>query len=194
MKKIDTKTGDILSVNAPFLSKTEVILDATDVRELYRNASDKIMESMTNFQMQGSNWKFKRVVNLDINTAEYKPLRGSSYIPLPDDLAKKEAIINMQNKDDQCFKWCITRALNPVNRDSQRTTKILRKQSENLNWTNINFPVRLSDIDKFEKNKEGIKVNVFRYDGKIYPLRHSKDENVIDYCLFPMVKNSITVG
>ena len=75
-------------MNAPFLSKTGIVLDATDVKELYQNVSDKVMESMANFQMQGSNWRFKRVVKLDINTAVYKPLKGNSYIPLPKKLAK----------------------------------------------------------------------------------------------------------
>jgi len=88
---------------------------------------------------------------LDINTAVYKPLKGNSYIHLPKKLAKTEAIINMQNKHEHCFKWCITRALNPVNRDSERITKNLREQWENLNWTNIQFPVTRRDIDKFEK-------------------------------------------
>ena len=108
MEKIDIKTGDTLSVNAPFLSKTGIVLDATDVRELYQNASYKVMESMANFQMQGSNWRFKRVVKLDSNTAVYKPLKGNSYISLPKTLAERKAIINMQIKDEHCFKWCIT--------------------------------------------------------------------------------------
>ena len=41
-------------------------------------------------------------------------LGGSSYIPLPDFLAAKKAIVNLKNEDNECFKWAITRALNPV--------------------------------------------------------------------------------
>ena len=75
-------------MNAPFVSKTDIILDATDVTELYKNASEKIMESIAAFQMTGSNWQFRRVIKLDINIVEYQPLRGNSYIPLPEKLAK----------------------------------------------------------------------------------------------------------
>ena len=57
---------------------------------------DKIMESLASFQMQGSNWRFGRVIKLDINTAVYRPLRGSTYIPLPKKLANKKAIINIK--------------------------------------------------------------------------------------------------
>ena len=53
------------------------------------------------------------IVSLNVFTVEYKPLKGSSYIPLPSCLASKKAIIiNMQNEDDQCFMWSVTRALN----------------------------------------------------------------------------------
>ena len=44
----------------------------------------------------------------------YDPLGRFSYIPLPDFLTAKKAIINLKNEDDECFKWAITRALNPV--------------------------------------------------------------------------------
>ena len=45
---------------------------------------------------------------------KYAPLGGSSYIPLLKFLAANKAIINLKNEDDECIKWAITRALNPV--------------------------------------------------------------------------------
>jgi hypothetical protein len=98
---------------------------------------------MANFQQRGSNWRFKSVVKLEINTFVYRPLKGSSYIPLPKELAAKKAIINMKNKDNECFKWCVTRALNPVEEHPERITKELKKQAEQLNWSGIEFPVSL---------------------------------------------------
>jgi len=114
MERVDMKTGQVTRTDAPFVSRTEVNLAATDVTELYQNASDKIKESMACFQMTGSNWRFKAIERLELNTVVYKPLRGSSYIPLPKALANKKVIINMKNDDQECFKWCVTRALNPV--------------------------------------------------------------------------------
>ena len=120
MERVEINTGEVKTMNVPFLSKTEIILEATNVNEFYENAVDKIKESIANFQMQGSNWRFRRVVKLDINTVVYKPLfkplkcKGGAYIDLTKKLKKTKAIINMKNDDDQCFKWCVTRALNPV--------------------------------------------------------------------------------
>ena len=92
MERADINSGQVSSVDVPFVSKTEVHLAATDAGNLYKNACDKILESMAGFQMRGSNWRFKSVSKLDINTVVCKPLKDSSYIPLPDNFAAKKLL------------------------------------------------------------------------------------------------------
>ena len=72
-------------------------------------------------------------MSLNLHTVKYVPLGGSSYIPLPKFLAAKKAIINLKNKDDECFKWAIIRALNLVEKNSERIDKELRETSKVLN-------------------------------------------------------------
>ena len=72
------------------------------------------LESLAKFQRHGNNSRFQSVLSLDLHTVKYEALGGSSYILLPAFLAAKKAIINLKNEDDECFKWTITRALNPV--------------------------------------------------------------------------------
>src|ERR1700761_1397863 len=103
MERVDMKSGEVVSVEAPFLSKTEVNLGSTDIGKIYRNAADKITESMANFETRGSSWRFKAVKKFEINTVVYKPLKGNSYFPLPAILANTKAIINMKNDDDECL-------------------------------------------------------------------------------------------
>ena len=63
-------------------------------------------------------------------------------------------------------------------------TRPSKRDTEELNWQDINFPVSLSDIDKFERRNEDDYLNVFGYDGdKIYPLRHTKQKHAIDLLL-----------
>ena len=57
----------------------------------------------------------------------------------------------MKTQHNQCFKWSVTRALNPVDKKTERITKLLMEQSKNLNWDGIEFPVKLKDIGRFEK-------------------------------------------
>ena len=129
--------------------------------------------------MRGSSWRFKAVTKFEINTIAYKPLKGSLYFPLPPVLANTKAIINMKNDDDQCFKWCIARALNPVAGNSERITKVLRMQSEKINWEGIEFPVPpdANIISRCERNNN-ISIYIFGYDEStgIYPLHLSKQE------------------
>src|ERR1043165_5841072 len=63
MEKVDMKSGEVVEAGPNFKSKTEIILDATDVGELYNSAVDKIKESMASYQMQGSNWRFKSIID-----------------------------------------------------------------------------------------------------------------------------------
>ena len=97
------------------------------------------------------------------------PLGGSCYIPLSKFLAAKKAIINLKNDDDECFKWAITRALKPVEKNTERIDKKLREKSEVLNWDGLKFPVNLSDINKFENHNSSISANVFVYENLVYP-------------------------
>jgi len=79
----------------------------------------------------------------------------------------------MKNKDDQCVKWCVARALNPIG----KIDKELKLQADELNLNGTNFPISWHDIDKFENRNVGLGVNVCGYDGEVYPLRLSSKVN-----------------
>ena len=78
-------------------------------------------------------------MKLEINSFRYVPLKGKSYIPLPKKLADKTAIINMKNEVDQCFKWAVTRALNPVDKNAERIDKKSAKTSRKtkIGWNRV---------------------------------------------------------
>ena len=50
-------------------------------------------ERIENFIQDGSGWKLSSLKTLWLDIVQYKPLKGSSYIPLPDVLKHKKAII-----------------------------------------------------------------------------------------------------
>ena len=126
-------------------------------------------------------------------------MSGSGYVKLPTSITNKKAVINMMNKkckegkriseetDDEamqckckkceesemCFKWAVTRALNPVDKNPQRVTDELREQAEKYDWEGIKFPTKVIDIHIWEISNN-INVNVFGYDGdasKTYTIR-----------------------
>ena len=113
MERTIIKTGETQSTTQPaFWSEIEVNLEATDRDELYENMADLIKEKKSRFERaEGTGWKLNSIIKLEIHTVKYNPLRGDSWIDLPDELKKKQAIINVKNTDNQCFKWAVTRAL-----------------------------------------------------------------------------------
>ena len=88
---------------AYFQSKTHNNLEKTDVKVILSQMLKEIMVSLANYQRNGSGWYFKEVISLEIHTVDYKTLKGESYIPLPDFLMRKKAIINVENKDTNVF-------------------------------------------------------------------------------------------
>ena len=133
MEKVDLKSGEVIAKEAAFHSKTKVNLESTNFNELFSKMKETVLESLAKFQTQGNNWRFRSVLSLDLHTVKYTPLGGSSCIPLPGFLAAKKAIINLKNEDDECFKWAVTRALNPVEKNSERIDKKLRETSKVFN-------------------------------------------------------------
>ncbi|CAB4042755.1 Hypothetical predicted protein, partial [Paramuricea clavata] len=81
----------------------------------------------------------------------------------------------MKNDDDMCFMWCHVRHLNPRARRATTITKKDREFKINLDYEGIDFPVKISDIDKIER-KNSVNISVFGYKGKkqFYPIRISK--------------------
>ena len=70
-------------------------------------------------------------------------MKGSSYIPLPDNILKKKAIINMKNTNDQkCFMWSMLRHIYKCKHPNPERLTDLKQYEDELNFKNIKFPVK----------------------------------------------------
>ena len=188
VKLIFKRYTEFLTTNeikpADFHSNIEVNLDGTDEKDLYDTMVERILEKIATFLATKSDVRFHSVIKFELHTVSYKPLRGETYIPLPKELADKKAIINMQNKDNKCFLWCVLRDLNPKGIHPKRLDKKLMKKENTLNMEGIDYPVSLKDLNKFGKQNPTISITVFGYERKrVYPLRNSvntdRDYNII---------------
>ena len=121
-----------------------------------------------------SRFIFDEVLYLDVNFHSLNLMRGSSHLPLPDFIAKRKAMINPQNRDEECFKWAIIGVDKWMGIDSHpERVSNLREFTDNYYWSGLEFPVSLKQIGKFEA-KNNISVNVLGLEGKdIYTLRNS---------------------
>ena len=184
--KNDQGVEKLETFEAYFSTRNYKNLKSTNIEKLLKKGFAKILKDLEEFKNNGSGWYFKEVLRLEVHTVEYNPIKGSSYIDLPEWIKNKKAIINIKNRDDKCFIWSILRYLYPKEKDAQYL-KDLRKYEFSLNTKGLTFPLKLKDITKFEKiNPEIPGINVFSNDSMtIYPLRMTERDckNTIDLFL-----------
>ena len=144
MMRIDPATGIVTNEEeASFNSLQESIYESTDLEEVYERMMTKILESFATYLKNGSGWTLKKFVRLDITLSRLRPLRGSFYIPLPLRIMRKNALINLKNDDEECFKWHVTIGyfnLPDKYDPSGRVTEELRKYAQQLNFDAIEYP------------------------------------------------------
>lgn len=173
-----TAEGEVLEKQTLYIhTKTCVVEFETDLEAFYNEfISSYIQKKIDDFQMHGSGFTLSEIKELNIQVSHFQPIRGSSFIDLPKFLKSKKAIINVQNNDNQCFKYAILSALYPATSNPHRATNYYPYMNK-LDFTNIKFPVQLTDIAKFEQQNPTISVNVYHFDDEkklIQPLRLTK--------------------
>lgn len=167
-----------------FNSKFELVYHSTDKNDLYLNIINTFERKLSEFQHCGSGWSCLFMNHLEINVNKYNPLRGGSYIELPNVLKRSKSCINIQNNDNHCFLWSIVAALFPQKRNVCRTNSYPH-YSTVLNISDMMFPPSNPDIRHFEKINPNISVNIYGLDnskhivtGPLYVTKSRKRNHV----------------
>ena len=169
---------------AYFRTNTRKILDSTNFESIVKDNINKINLDIDKYQQNGSGWAFDSIKKLEINLVDYSPTKGSSYIDLPPWIKLKKAIINIKNKDDKCFLWCILRHLHPKKRDNEVISD-LRKYEDELVTKGLTFPMAVKDIEKFEKlNPELPKILVLSVEGRSFQILKPPEDSKNSINLF----------
>ena len=81
----------------------------------------------------------------------------------------------MKNEDNECFRWCHIRHLNPQEKHPERVKKSDKQYIGKLDYVEIEFPVMVNQYNKIEK-QNNIKINVFGYEERQpFPIYISKE-------------------
>ena len=131
-----------------------------DKNEIVTVMIGHMAEQIENPALRNSKFVFDRVLYMDMDFHRLNLTRGSSYIPLPDWLTKKKAIISPRNLDMECFKWAVIVATKweEIHRDCQQISK-LRRYENDFDWDGIEFPMSFRDTKRFESRNE-ITINI----------------------------------
>ena len=180
-----------------------------------KDVSDKLKEKILQdfykasdeAKLRGSGWTVGEVLKIELRQSKYHPILGKSYVPLDPKLTLKKGIVNIQNDDDKCFMWSVLAKLYPVKSNANKVSSY-RNHVDKLDFADVQFPVKVEDIDIFEENNN-LSINVYTWDRELddetgcglQPLRLSEHsptfeepgERHIDLCLigdhYTLIKN-----
>ena len=98
-------------IHLAFNSRMTPVYNLNDIGEVVGSMITHMSQQVENSALRDSRFVFDRVMRMEISIHRLNLTRGSSYIPLPAWLSRKEAIINPKNLDMKCFKWAVIAAL-----------------------------------------------------------------------------------
>ena len=78
---------------------------------------------------------------------KYIPLKGKSYIALPNHYSNNnKGLCNIKNDDEKCFKWCHIAFLFPVKNNKNNVRSYINHEKD-VDYTGISFSVTLNQIN-----------------------------------------------
>ena len=113
MKK-SNEDGEVIFDQPCFNCPIFTINNKYEIQIALEKADKEIKNRVAKWLSKGSGWVVEEVQHHYVNIVKYVPLRGSSYLPLPEELRHhKKGLINLKNDDNKCFLWSHVRHLNP---------------------------------------------------------------------------------
>ena len=166
----ETRTMHTKSNNVEIMmgSETNEIIE-----ELFESFLQKYQEGLEE-SMRRSEFVYDSVDVFYYNFNEVSLSRGGSYIDSPKWFRNKKATINPKNKDDKCFQYALTVALNyeQIKDHPERISKI-KPFIDQYNSKEIDFPSHGKDWKKFESNNKSIALNILYVPHNAEKIRHA---------------------
>ena len=131
------------------------------IEELCKSLLQRYQENLEE-KMRGSEFVFDGVDVLYYDLKKISLNRGGSYIDSPEWTKNKKTTMNPKNKkDDKCFQYALTVALNHEKiRDHPERISKIKPFMNHYNWNEIDFPSTDKDWKKFESNNKSIALNI----------------------------------
>ena len=176
--------GAWIEKEAIFTSKKATAVTKANYKKIVDDQLNEMMAKVENFETADgasfdSAWRIKSYDNLYINIYNIRKIRGASYIPTPEKYSNpKCGLINIQNDDQECFRWCMLYHQSKKQKNDHRVT-VLKKISDKYDYKDIDFPTDTDDLYRFEKINE---VSIFVYclsNEKGFKLHKPGDPNFI---------------
>ena len=119
-------------VELAFNSRMTNVYNLSYMDEIVNEMIAHIKEQIENPALLNSRFVFDEVLFTNVDFHQLNLMRGSSYLPSPNWLARKKTIINKKNEDQECFKWAVIAASRweEINDNLERISKLKRFEKD----------------------------------------------------------------
>ena len=132
----------------PFNSLMTEFFKGSDISDLIQRMPAQIKTQAENSWMLESGFSQDKIMHLYINFHRLALTQGGSYNQLPKWIKSKRAVINPQNKDEECFKWAVIAAL--------RYKEIKKIVNANRRWDFIKADITGKDLSFQYRSRRSI--------------------------------------
>lgn len=145
-------------------SSLQIMHTLSQFDEILDDAISEIVHYIETFEQFGSGWTLLKVLGCDIRIGRVPHLGAGCHVKVPADVVKKRCLVNVKNLDNECFKWAFLSVAHykDVHAHRYRVSQY-KKYAELYDFSGVNYPAEVKDIDQFNHNNETKKlcVNVF---------------------------------
>ncbi|XP_032308194.1 uncharacterized protein LOC116655115 [Drosophila ananassae] len=168
--KLETKNFE-----TPYMA----IYELESLEEILNDAIEYLNNLSRFFLDEISGWSIKYFEKFEITLIKLEHLPAGSYVPTPENISKRTALVHVQNKDNFCFKWSILAAIslkngrnlnqstleNPLHYlDVDISKDLIIYKGTTVDFSGIEFPITRNGIKQFELNNRDFSINVFELD------------------------------
>ena len=79
-----------------FKSNARELINEHDIEKVISDAGNELIDRISEWISEGNGWVIKSVDKHEIDISKYKPLRGSSYLPLSEKIKKQRLIYKIK--------------------------------------------------------------------------------------------------
>ena len=129
----------------------------------------ELLTQLHEFHLNETGWKIAQLNHINLDFFKIRATRGSSWIPTPERYSNpKCGLINLENEDQECFRWCMKYHQTSQQKDAQNTSA-LKKIDDKYDYSDIYYPTSYDEIYKFEE-RNNLCIYVYELDenGKIH--------------------------
>ena len=126
----------------PWFDSKNIEFNNINIAQLPNIEHNRLTSRVERWRYKGSDWTINSILQHQLVILETAPCEGNSYFPLPKELNNAmNELINIQNEHNECFRSCLVRYLNPVNKNPSKVINIDKEIAKQLIFKDAKFPV-----------------------------------------------------